>query len=143
MTELLFKDEVYSLIGAAMEVYNELGAGFLEPVYQEAFEIELVTRNIPIVLQKELKIRYKEHLLKKTYVADLVAYGKIVIEIKALERLSSREESQLINYLKATDMRLGLLINFGAKNSLEWKRMVYTNRPQTIRENSRRLVDKT
>lgn len=140
MVELLFKDEVYTLIGAAMDVYNELGSGFLEPVYQEAFELELLTRNIPIVPQKELTIKYKEQLLKKTYVADLVAYGEIIVEIKALERLSSREESQLINYLKATGMQLGLLINFGAKNGLEWKRMVNSKQPQTLRENSRRLA---
>ena len=140
MVELLFKDEVYTLIGAAMDVYNELGSGFLEPVYQEAFELELVTRNIPIIPQKELTIKYKDQLLKKTYVADLVAYGEIIVEIKALEKLSSREESQLINYLKATGMQLGLLINFGAKNSLEWKRMVNSKQPQILRENSRRLV---
>jgi len=135
MAELLFKDEVYMLIGAAMEVYNELGAGFLEPVYQEAFELELVARNIPITPQKELTIKYKEQLLRKTYIADLVAYGEIIVEIKALEKLSSREESQLLNYLKATGMQLGLLINFGAKNGLEWKRMVNTKMPQAIRKN--------
>lgn len=126
MSELLFKDEVYALVGAAMEVYNELGPGFLEPVYQEAYEIELLSRNLPFTPQQELLVNYKGHILKKTYVADFVAYSKILIEIKALDRLSSREDSQLINYLKATGMQLGLLINFGYDNRLEWKRIVHT-----------------
>ena len=126
MAELLFKDEVYALIGAAMEVYNKLGPGFLEAVYQEAYEIELLNRNLPVASQQELLIKYKGHILKKTYLADFVAFGMIIVEIKAMDKLTSREESQLINYLKATGMQLGLLINFGSDNSLEWKRIVLT-----------------
>jgi len=126
MAELLYKDEVYAIIGAAMDVYNNLGPGFAEPVYQEAFGIELTTRSIPVKPQQELIILYKGKPLQKTYIADFVAYGKIIIEIKALDRLGTREEAQLLNYLKATNSPLGLLVNFGAVNDLEWKRMAAT-----------------
>jgi GxxExxY protein len=126
MVELLYKDEVYAIIGAAMEVYNTLGPGFAEPIYQEAFGIEMIARAIPVKPQQELVILYKGKPLHKTYVADYVAYEKIVIEIKGLDQLSSREEAQLLNYLKATKSPLGLLINFGAMNDLEWKRMAAT-----------------
>lgn len=126
MTELLYKEEVYVIVGAAMEVYNELGCGFLEPVYQEALEIELPLRGIPFEPQKELPISYKGRRLQKTYVADFIAFEKVIVEIKALDRLTSREESQLLNYLKATNLQVGMLINFGAANGLEWKRMVKT-----------------
>jgi GxxExxY protein len=135
MTELLLKDEVYSIIGAAMEVHSILGCGFLEPVYQEALEIELRKRKIPYAPQKQLPIYYKDNRLKKTYVADYIAFEKIVIEIKAITHLSSLEEAQLLNYLKATDHEVGLLINFGAE-SLQWKRMVRSKK-KMIRENSR------
>jgi GxxExxY protein len=123
MVDLIFKDEVYAIVGAAMEVHKVLGCGFLEAVYQEAFEIELGNRQIPYVAQKELIIYYKDRTLNKTYLADIVAFEKIVVEIKALTRLSSLEEAQLLNYLKATGFQAGLLINFGAQ-SLDWKRMV-------------------
>ena len=127
MTELLCKEEVYAIIGAAMEVLNTLGAGFLEPVYQEALEIELTRRGIPFIAQRELSICYKEHLLKKGYIADLTVFDSIIVEIKALDKLTSREEAQLLNYLAATDYQVGLLINFGS-NKLEWKRMVLSMR---------------
>lgn len=124
MPELLYKDEAYAIVGAAMEVYNVLGSGFLEAVYQEALAMELAARNIPREEQKELLIFYKGRQLEKTYTADFIAFEKIIIEIKALERLTSREEAQLLNYLKATGLELGLVINFGAVGKLEWKRMV-------------------
>ena len=123
-TELVLKDEVYAIVGAAIEVHRELGAGFLEPVYQEAMEIELRSRNIPFESQKRLVICYKGHQLQKDYVADLVCYGQVIIELKALDRLSGKEEAQLLNYLKATGLRVGLLINFGSAGRLEWKRFV-------------------
>jgi GxxExxY protein len=130
MVELIYKDEVYAIIGAAMEVYNALGPGFAEPVYQEAFGIEMVERAFPVKPQQELVILFKGKPLQKTYMADFVAYEKIIIEIKALDRLSSREEAQLLNYLKATKSPLGLLINFGAMKDLEWKRMAATRNRQ-------------
>ncbi|MFZ5923458.1 MAG: GxxExxY protein [Chloroflexota bacterium] len=132
MAELIFKDEVYAIIGAAMEVYNTLGPGFSEPVYQEAFGIEMRKRSVPVKEQYEIVILYKGEPLHKTFIADYLAYERIVIEIKALDQLGSREEAQLLNYLKATRCPLGLLINFGAHNDLEWKRMVATqHRPRT------------
>jgi GxxExxY protein len=124
MADLLFKDEVYAIMGAAMEVYKELGTGFLEAVYQEALEFELQSRQIPFEAQHCLTIFYKGRQLAKGYVADIVCYGTIVVELKALNRLSTKEESQLLNYLKATGKRVGLLINFGATPLLEWKRFV-------------------
>jgi GxxExxY protein len=126
MPDLLYKDEVYAIIGAAMEVYNELGSGFLEPVYQEALELELQERGIPFDAQKKLHIRYKNHRLEQKYRTDFVVYEKIIVEIKALSHLTSHNEAQLINYLKATGLEVGVLINFGAEGRLEWKRMVKT-----------------
>ena len=124
MTELIYKDEVYKIIGAAMEVHKELGCGFLEAVYQEAFEIELEGRKIPFESQKQLEIFYKGKRLEKEYSADVVCYGKIILELKALDRLTSKEESQILNYLKASGLKVGVLINFGGA-SLEWKRFVF------------------
>ena len=124
MTELIYKDEVYKIIGAAMEVHKELGCGFLEAVYQEAFEIELEGRKIPFESQKQLGIFYKGKRLEKEYFADVVCYGKIILELKALDRLTSKEESQILNYLKASGLKVGVLINFGGA-SLEWKRFVF------------------
>lgn len=124
MDELLLKEEVYAIIGAAIEVHRELGHGFAEPVYQEALEIELKDRGIPFESQKTLVIYYKGQMLTKHYVADFVCYGQIIVEIKALTKLSETEEAQLLNYLKATGLRVGLLINFGSRGKLEWKRFV-------------------
>jgi GxxExxY protein len=128
--DLIYKDEVYAIIGAAMDVYNNLGSGFLEAVYQEAMEIETVSRKIPALPEQKLHIEYKGTPLKKFYEADLICYEKIIVEIKALDRLTSREESQILNYLKATGMQVGILINFGAHNDLEWKRLVFTQNKQ-------------
>ena len=122
--DLLLKDEVYAIIGAAIEVHNELGAGFLEAPYQEAMEIEMDLRGIPFKPQFDLCIKYKGRELKKAYCADFVCYGQIVVEIKAMRELTVREEAQLLNYLKATGLRVGLLINFGDHGRLDWKRLV-------------------
>ena len=124
MTELLYKAEVFEIIGAAIEVHKELGNGFLEAVYQEAFQIEMARRQIPFETQKSLRIRYRDQILKKEYVADFICYEKIIIELKALDELSGREEAQILNYLKATGLRIGLLINFGSVGKLEWKRFI-------------------
>ncbi len=124
MAELFLKEEVYEVIGAAMEVYYQLGRGFLEPIYQEAFEMELRRRRLPFEHQKELTVLYKEQPLEKKYVPDLICFNEIVVELKALDRLSGVEEAQLLNYLRMTKMRVGLLINFGSRLTLEWKRYV-------------------
>jgi GxxExxY protein len=127
MTDLIYKEEVFAIVGAAMEVHTVLGPGFLEAVYQEALEIEFAMRQIPFLPQHELHIDYKGRYLKKTYFADYVAYNDIIIEIKAMERLTSREIAQLLNYLNATGAKVGVLINFGSVGRLEWKRMVRTS----------------
>jgi len=124
MSELILKDEVFQIIGAAIEVHKELGNGFLEAIYQEALQIELTNRNIPFQPQAELVIHYKGNQLHKRYFADLVCYGTIIVELKSLQKISSIEEAQLINYLKATGLKVGLIINFGVHGKLDWKRFV-------------------
>ena len=114
----------YKIIGAALEVHKELGCGFLESVYQEALGREFSTQGIPSKSQPVIQINYKGKPLNKTYQPDFVCYEEIVVEIKAISNLSGVEEAQLINYLKATKLKTGLLINFGSK-SLEHKRLVY------------------
>ena len=121
--EFIFKDEVYQIVGAAMEVSNELGSGFLEAVYQEALEIEFVERRIPHAAQKRIEISYKNKILKKDYIADFLCHDRILVEIKAIKAITGIEEAQLINYLKATKFPIGLIINFGVPK-LEWKRYV-------------------
>src|SRR5262245_17910179 len=111
MSELLLKEEVYAVVGAAMEVHSVMGAGYFEAVYQESMEIELGLRGIPFEAQKPLAIYFKGHRLKKEYIADLVTVGPIILELKALDHLTTREEAQLLNYLKATQFRVGLLLN--------------------------------
>jgi GxxExxY protein len=124
MTELLLKEEVFKIVGAAIEVHRELGSGFLEPVYQEALAIELATCLVPFEAQKAIQILYKGRKLKKEYVPDFVCYQQIILELKALTQLSGVEEAQALNYLKATGFRVALLLNFGSHGKLEWKRLV-------------------
>lgn len=120
---LLYKEESYKIIGAAMEVHRELGKGFLESVYQEAIEIELTALQIPFRKEVPLNIKYKNRNLSKYFVADFVCFEKIILELKSIPDLSIEHTSQVFNYLRATDMKLGILINFGAK-SLQYKRIV-------------------
>jgi len=124
MKEIIFKEEVYAIVGAAMDVYWELGRGFLEPVYQEALAIEFGRRRIPFEPEQEIVVFYKGEALKKRYSADFICYGSIIIELKALEGLGGREVGQILNYMKATRFNVGLLINFGSPVRLEWHRYV-------------------
>ena len=124
MAQLIFKEEVYQIVGAAMDVYNELGCGFLESVYQEAMEIELAARSIPFHTQVPLRIKYKDRVLEKRFSADLICFGAVLVELKATAALIAADECQVLNYLKATDLRVGVLINFGNPAELEWKRLV-------------------
>lgn len=124
MAELLLKDEVYAIVGAAIQVYNELGSGFLEAVYQEAMELELGFRKVPFEPQKELCIYYRGTCLQKKYYADLLCFGSIIVELKVMREIGSGEEAQLLNYLNATRLRVGVIINFGDPGRLDWKRMV-------------------
>lgn len=118
------KQESYNITGAAMHVYNTLGPGFLEAVYQEALELELAKRNIPYEREKELSICYNGVVLKQTYRADFVCYGNIIVELKAVAHLDDTHRSQVFNYLKATGYKVGLLFNFGHYDGLEIERKV-------------------
>ena len=121
---LYYKEESYNIIGAAMRVYNTLGHGFLEDVYQEALAIELSISNIPFDTQRELRIHYGDTVLTHTYKPDFVCYDKIIVEIKAVSALNDSHRSQLYNYLHATGYKLGLLINFGAYDGIEHERKI-------------------
>lgn len=124
MTDILFKDESYAILGACFEVYNELGCGFVEPVYQECLQLELTARGVPFVAKSELQLRYKGTPLVQKFEPDFVCYGKIIVEIKAASSLNDRFRAQVHNYLKATGCRLGLLINFGEHPKLVHERIV-------------------
>ena len=119
----LYKDLTQGIIGAAMEVHRELGSGFLEYVYEEALCYELNLREISFERQKELDIYYKDLLIPRKYKPDLIVENNVIVELKATSGLTEVEEAQLLNYLKATKMRVGLLLNFG-KKSLEVKRRI-------------------
>jgi GxxExxY protein len=121
---ITFKEESFKIIGAAFKVYNTLGHGFLEAVYQEALEIEFQRQGIPYEREKELKITYDGVELKQSYRADFVCYGKIIVELKALSNLEDTNRSQVHNYLHATGYKLGLLLNFGCSKELERERIV-------------------
>lgn len=121
---LIYKADTYKIIGAAMVVHKELGCDFLEPVYQEGLELEFISQKIPYKREEKIEIFYKKQLLSKYYIADFICYNKIIVEIKALSDLTTTHEAQILNYLKATQCKVGLLINFG-KKSLEYKRFVY------------------
>ncbi len=120
---IVYRQESYEIIGAAFDVYNKLGHGFLEAVYQEAFEIELKKREIPYEREKEIKIYYDGQELKQTYKADFVCYDKIIVELKAVSELEESHHAQVYNYLHATGYKLGILLNFGCSDGLEKDRI--------------------
>lgn len=121
---IIYKEESYKVVGAAFKVYNALGHGFLEAVYQEALEIEFKRQGIPYEREKELKIKYDGIELKQTYKADFVCFGKIIVELKAVNALDDAHRSQVYNYLHASGYKLGLLLNFGNSDELEKERIV-------------------
>lgn len=110
---ILYKDECYQIQGAVFEVYREMGCGFLEAVYQECLEKELWLRNIPFLAQPILKLEYKGEPLCQTYKPDLICFNSIIVELKAISSIGGEHQAQVLNYLKAAGMRLGLLVNFG------------------------------
>ncbi len=122
--KIVFREESFRLVGACFEVYNNLGCGFLEPVYQESLVLELRDQAIPFLDQQALQLRYKTFLLETSYKSDFVCYGKIILEIKAVSRLTDEHRAQVHNYLKATGYKLGILVNFGQYPSLIYERIV-------------------
>jgi GxxExxY protein len=123
--DLILGDEAYAVVGAAMEVHSTLGSGFLEAVYADALAVELATRGIPFKREVGIRIKYKDRLLDHGYRADFVAFGQIILELKAIKALGDLERAQTIHYLKATAQPLALLLNFGAPK-LDWVRLVLT-----------------
>ncbi len=124
MTDILYKEECYGIQGAVFEVYKEMGCGFLEAVYQECLEREFRNRGIPFARKIELCLHYKGEPLEQRYEPDLICYGKIIIELKAVKELSNEHRAQLMNYLKATRLRLGLLVNFGHFPKVQIERII-------------------
>ena len=122
--DYLYERETYQIIGVMMEVHKTLGCGFLEAVYQEALAIEFEKQRIPFVKEKKLILFYKGIQIEKFYIADFVCFDKIIVELKALSALTSTHDSIMINYLKATKLKVGLLANFGER-SLKYKRLIY------------------
>jgi GxxExxY protein len=124
MGELLLKDESYAIRGVVFEVHGEMGSGFLEAVYQECMEKELAKQGIPFEAQKDLSLLYKGQPLEQVYKPDLICYGKIILELKAVKTVTQKHRAQVINYLKATNLNLGLLINFGTYPKATIQRLV-------------------
>lgn len=113
MGKLLLEDETYAIRGACFEVYKEKGNGYLEEVYQECLEIELEMQDIPFVAQPGLALTYKGRHMKKKYVPDFIVYGQVIVELKVVEALHDKHRAQILNYLNATGLKVGLLVNFG------------------------------
>jgi GxxExxY protein len=128
MTALLYRDETFKIIGACFEVYNEKGHGFLETVYQACLEIEMTSQGIPYESQTQLDLFYRDEKLALTLVPDLICYGKVIVELKAVKNLEDAHRAQLMNYLRATGMELGILVNFGHFPRLQWERIVLINK---------------
>ena len=122
------QQEGYDFMAAAFEVYNDMGNGYTEDIYQESLELELTERKIPFVAQAELAIRYKGKPLKRKFKPDLMVFEDIVVELKAVSALTADHEAQLLNYLKATGKPVGYLVNFGCREKLEWKRFARTRK---------------
>ena len=124
LSQAEFGDLAYAVMNCIFEVHSELGHGFLKEVYHESLELELTQRGIPFESKPKLILFYKGQSLKKQYEADLIVVGEIVVELKAVKNLLLEHEAQLINYLRATQKRVGYLVNFGSFPKLEWKRFV-------------------
>ena len=134
--ELLYKDLTGRILGVAMEVHRELGCGFLEALYQEAFENELKTSRINFVSQKPHRVTYKDIVLRHSYIPDLIVEGKVVVDLKAIREVGAIEEAQMINYLKITTIPVGLIINFAGR-SLEWNLLVLSEASAVDTKNPR------
>ena len=123
-TTIIFKEECYVIQGAIFDVYREMGCGFLESVYQECLEIEMSKRKIPFTSQHNLKLSYKGEELHQTYKPDFICFEKVIVELKTANRITAGHEAQILNYLKATGIKLGLLVNFQGHPKVDIKRFV-------------------
>ncbi|MFH1498620.1 MAG: GxxExxY protein [Verrucomicrobiota bacterium] len=121
---ILYKDEVFQIIGACMTVHSDKGNGFAEPVYQDCLEIELRHQSIPHDSQRNFPILYRGIQFKHSYTPDLLCHEKIIVELKAAKAITDEHRAQVLNYLKVTGLRLGLIVNFGAHARLEWERII-------------------
>lgn len=126
MSDLVFKEEGYAIVGACFELYKDKGCGFLEPVYQECLQIEFAFQKIPFVFEPILEISYRGQKIESIYKPDFVCFDKIIVELKAVSKLADEHRAQTMNYLKATNFELALLINFGHYPKLEYERLVNT-----------------
>ena len=125
--DLLFRNECCQIIGACMTVHQDKGNGFAEPVYQDALEIELEHSTIPFDAQRNFQIAYRGRPLRHTYTPDLLCFDRIIVELKAAKTLTDEHRAQVLNYLKVTGLRLGLLVNFGSHPRLEWERLILSH----------------
>lgn len=123
----MFRQEGYDFMAAAFEVYNEIGYGMAEEIYQQSLEIELSLRKIPFLTKKELEVSYKGHKLTTCYKPDLLVFDGIVVELKAVAELLPEHEAQLFNYMRVSRMAVGYLVNFGHKSDLQWKRFILSD----------------
>ena len=123
-TELIYREECYQIMGACFDVYRDKGNGFLEAVYQECLCFELAHHQVPFEEQPTLELTYKGHQLKQTYMPDFLCFGEVIVEIKAIRTLTDEHRAQVINYLKASGKRLGLLVNFGSYPKATWERLI-------------------
>ena len=124
MTELLFKDETYEIIGACMKIHSALGFGYIEAIYQDALDVELINRKIDFVKEKKYEVVYEGITLKHHFIADFVVFENIIVELKSSKEIVNPFIAQTINYLKASGLKVGLIINFGTP-SLQTKRIVF------------------
>ncbi len=124
MPELIFKDEAYKIMGACFEVYREKGCGFHENVFQECLEIEFGLQGLPAIPKPSLELEYKGRKLQSKLQPDFICFGDIILELKAVSDLTDEHRSQVMNYLKASGKKLGLLVNFGHHPKAQWERIV-------------------
>lgn len=124
MVEIVYKEESYRIMGACFEVYNQMGSGFLEPVYQECLRLEFADQQIPFASKLPLDLRYKERPLQTKYIPDFICFDSIIVELKSVKELLDKHRAQVHNYLKATGYKLGLLVNFSNHPKLKWERIV-------------------
>jgi GxxExxY protein len=136
-SRLLYAEETYRIQGAVFRVYRSMGAGFLEAVYQECLALEFAKRGVPFVAQRQLALTYEGRQLRQTYVADFLCFDRIIVELKSVSALTPAHRAQVFNYLRATGLELGLLVNFGPTSKATVERLVLQDKTADPRENTR------